>query len=593
MYQQRGREMNIGPMRILQLPSIVANQIAAGEVIERPASVVKELLENALDAHANTIHIEIGFGGLNQIKVSDDGVGIVAEDLPLAIQAHATSKIRQLNDLYRISSMGFRGEALASIAAISKCSISSKPKTEPHGMMLSMQGSGALKLTPCPRADGTTIDVCDLFFNAPVRKTFLKSPRSEFQAIEHVVKRFALSTHKLALTLSHNGKQVLNLPAAGCEKTKLERIKKILGKEFVEASVYLDIEHSGMRLMGWVSHHSYQRSQNDKQWVYLNQRMVKDKLINHAIKQAYEDLLHPGRYPTCLLYLTVPVQEVDVNVHPTKHEVRFQQPRLVHDFISSHISAALVAASSDVSKPRVTLGVREVVSPIFSEGSLSLSSLLKTRKEGYRIGEGMLKQSSESVRALQDFELQYDRESQSALKRPEWRLLNESFAVVFLSQGSYLVDVALLQQHRLFTLLSDEPLPLANRPLLVPVSFMIEPKDRLWFEQHSVVLRTLGIDLDWTSDKEVTVRTIPLLFPHLDLKKMLERIPGSVSLDQLSLFKLLVSCQGFDAHALKDEDKLHLFLYLEKQLLSDSTLSCCLALTRETCRELLEHVHCV
>ena len=347
--------------RIHQLSAHVANQIAAGEVIERPASVVKELLENALDAGADTLSIDIGFGGLNQVKISDNGSGILADDLSLAIAAHATSKIEQLNDLYTITSMGFRGEALASIASVSRLSLCSKPASQENAMLLQVI-NGEANLTPCARNQGTTVDVRDLFFNTPARKKFLKTPLSEYQAIEAVVKRFALSSPMMALTLKHNDKQMLVLPAAHCDQTRLLRIKKILGKPFIEQAIYLDVSRAGMRLQGWVSGDSYQRSQNDKQWVYINQRMVRDKLMTHAIKQAYESVLYPGRHPACLLYLSIPAEELDVNVHPTKHEVRFQQPRLVHDFITSQILHALGLTVGDfpVAAPRSPMVVREV-----------------------------------------------------------------------------------------------------------------------------------------------------------------------------------------------------------------------------------------
>ncbi|MCW0217727.1 MAG: DNA mismatch repair endonuclease MutL, partial [Prosthecobacter sp.] len=327
-------------MRIRQLSAAVANQIAAGEVIERPASIVKELLENAQDAKATAVTIDIGHGGLNQVKISDNGTGILAEDLPLAIAAHATSKLSSLTDLYAITSMGFRGEALASIASITRVSISSKPAEQETGMILQMQGEQQT-LLPSARTQGTTIDARDIFYNAPVRKKFLKSERSEFQAIDAVVRRFALGSPAIAITLNHNGKLQLQLPAATDEASRMTRMIKLLGKAFVEQSLLIDARHAGMHLQGRISDLSWQRSQHDKMWVYLNGRMVKDKLIQHAIKQAYEGLLHPGRFPSCLLYLTMEPGEVDVNVHPTKHEVRFQQPRYVHDFIRSQLQATL------------------------------------------------------------------------------------------------------------------------------------------------------------------------------------------------------------------------------------------------------------
>ena len=300
--------------------------------------------------------------------------------------------------------MGFRGEALASIAAISRLSLSSKPKKQDHAMMLRFDGVVST-LSPCARSEGTTVEVLDIFFNAPVRKKFLKTVRSEYQAIEMVIKRFALSAPYIALSLKHNDQQQWLLPAATCDRTRLLRIKKILGKGFVEQAIAVDIEQGSMHLQGFVSGRAYERSQSDKQWIYINQRMVKDKLLNHALKQAYDGLLHPGRYPACILYLTIPSVEVDVNVHPTKHEVRFQQPRLVHDFITSHLSKAL-----STTKQEKTYALRATSSSI-------------------EIHEHSIKHP---LRTL----LPVDSPSAS-----DWIILNRQFVLCFLCGRPFLVDI--------------------------------------------------------------------------------------------------------------------------------------------------------
>ncbi len=565
-------------VRIQQLSAAVANQIAAGEVIERPASVVKELLENALDAKASAISIEIGFGGLNQVKISDNGAGIIAEDLPLAIAAHATSKIRQLNDLYAITSMGFRGEALASIASVSKLSLSSKPADQEHAMMLRFD-SGVPSLLPCARTQGTTVEVNDLFFNAPVRKKFLKTPRSEYQAIEMVVKRFALSAPNIALALKHDGKQLLALPAATCEKTRLLRLRKLLGKEFIEHAVYLDVEQAGMRLHGWVSGQAYERSQNDKQWVYVNQRMVKDKLINHAIKQAYDNLLHPGRHPACVLYLTIPAELVDINVHPTKHEVRFQQPRLVHDFILTHLSQALTQSKQN-----------EVPS----------------------------KQKIEHVSQVRETYVQHPLRAIGRTQEPlpnNWFVLNKHFVLMFINEMPYLVDIDRAHQQYLLTKLRQQSFPLTSRPLLVPVHYTVDKANHQLLEQCQPLLEQLGIQVNWVGDAAVIVRTLPILLPQLDIKQFLvaalaslgrrpavkpwdvgqeteqlqfvQHLKSSFS-TQSELLQLLVTCQPFDVYQLNKDDKMELSDYLEQQTLSSgSAYPWCTHLDAEKCRELV------
>jgi DNA mismatch repair protein MutL len=538
-------------MRIQQLSAALANQIAAGEVIERPASVVKELLENALDAEADSISIDIGYGGLTQIKISDNGRGIVADDLPLAIAAHATSKISQLKDLYAITSMGFRGEALASIASISRLSISSKPAEQEHAMSLTTDGDGKLVISPCARSQGTTIDVRDIFFNAPVRKKFLKPERSEFQAIELIVKRFALSAPHIAINLNHNGKQQLNLTAASCDKTRLARIRKLLGKTFIDQSFHLDIEHAGLSLQGFISTKDYQRSQNDKLWVYVNNRMVKDKLLNHAIKQAYESILYPGRHPACLLYLTIKADEVDVNVHPTKHEVRFQQPRYVHDFISSQLTNTLQLPQQKVEYKTTSVAAETRALDLYEPYS---PSPLDTRTGTSR-------------------------------ELKTWVNLNQSFALLFLQEQPYLVDVIAMQRNWLLSVLTAEQLPLASRPLLVPVSFPISFNSET-INSYSQALSQLGIELNLASENSLLVRALPRIVPHLDLKQFLTAFFAAPLLSINKLLDLLTISQSFSVQQLRQEETAILIDYVQT-LASDKLNNFCKHLSMETCWGLL------
>lgn len=517
-------------MRIHQLPSAVANQIAAGEVIERPASIVKELLENALDAKATMISIDIGYGGLNQVKISDNGQGIVADDLPLAIAAHATSKISKLKDLYSISSMGFRGEALASIASVSRLTISSKPAEQTMAMSLVTDGK-SISINPCARNQGTTIDVRDIFFNAPVRKKFLKNERSEFQAIEQVVKRFALSAPQIAINLNHNGKPQLSLAAALCDKTRLARIRKLLGKTFIDQANYFQVEHGGLGLEGWVSTKNYQRSQNDKQWIYLNSRMVRDKLLNHALKQAYEGILYPGRHPACLLYFTITPEEVDVNVHPTKHEVRFQQPRLVHDFISSQIRQALAEPTAELSY-----------------------------KIDYEASTAKPEQLSEPYKAAPLF-----KKSAPALSSgtKAWTALNSSYALLFIEATPYMVDVASLQVQYLLSVLSKQTLPLASRPLLVPVNFSICSVDMERIKQLISLLEQVGILADMVGEQSLLIRTLPVLLPQLDLKPFLTGLLDSPKMSETELIALLCRYQTVDARQVRQEEAENLIGFMQ------------------------------
>lgn len=449
---------------------MVANQIAAGEVIENPSSVVKELLENAYDAKANTISIDIGFGGLNQIKISDNGIGMVSEDLPLAIAPHATSKLTELGDLASLTSMGFRGEALASIAAVSRVTLSSKPSTQDTAMMLVSDGED-YQLSPCARSQGTTIDVRDLFFNAPVRRRFLRSERSEYLAIEQVVKRFALSAPSIAITLRHNGKPMLELPAATCEQTQRARVQKIFGKAFIDNACFLETEHGELRLTGWVSGDGYQRSQNDKQWFYLNQRMVKDKLILHAFKQAYDNRLYPGRHPACLLYLTLPTAEVDVNVHPTKHEVRFQQPRLIHDFVHQQVAEALA----------------HIALPPVQEEELCVDSSLEVSPTGpdfsvippYQTNHTLREPPQRSPLILRETYASRPTSSYAHVHHTiAWMVLNSSYGLIPWKTEHYLFNINRAQQEQARFLLEQSTKPLSSRPLLVPVRIEMDDHAR-------------------------------------------------------------------------------------------------------------------
>lgn len=545
-------------INIHQLPAEIANQIAAGEVVERPASIVKELLENSCDAGADKLLIEIGYGGLNQIRLSDNGSGIAKEDLVLAVTAHATSKISQLEDLYALHSMGFRGEALASISSVAKCTIESRPPTADSAYCIKMHQS-EWQVLPCARAIGTTIDVRDIFYNAPVRKKFLKNERSEFQAIEQVVKRFALAQPHIALRLLHNAQLVLDLPAAHKAHALGDRVAKLLGKPFYQSALPINEQRANMRLSGWLSGVDYQRSQQDKQWVYVNQRMVRDKLLNHAIKQAYESLLHPGRYPSCVLYLEVPPAEVDVNVHPTKHEVRFVAPRLVHDFIVVSLqkilsTTAAVAREQADSTNRSYQKSNAVAqrSPAFS--AVEVREPLKTQSTGSEIKSYPI---------------------------------NSEYSLIYHAQQAYL-----FHNERVNILLCEwclrrAELPLLSRPLLVPLAVDI-PK----LKEKKHVLQSLqpyGFQLRILAKDQCCVASIPALLPQLALKKFLHLYLTSIPKDPEGICILLAQCidyQGFiqpDYHALLEE-----FMASKQQDLLQQNFAAIRRLDPEICQRVFD-----
>jgi DNA mismatch repair protein MutL len=532
-------------LRIHQLSPELANQIAAGEVIERPASVVKELLENSLDAGADTIHIDLNYGGLNQIKISDNGLGIVAEDLPLAVSAHATSKINSLSDLYALGTMGFRGEALASIASVAKVIISSRTAEQEHAQSLVAEG-GNYSIYPCARAVGTTVEVSDLFFNAPVRKRFLKNERIEFQAIDLVAKRFALSAPQIALTLRHNNKLIFSLPAALNKQSEQARVTKLFGSAFIKDAVFLHVEQGSMKLYGWVSGPGFQRSQSDRQWIYINQRMVKDKLINHALKVAYDGLLHEGRFPSCLLYFDIDPAEVDVNVHPTKHEVRFEQPRLVHGFLMTHLMSALGQVyKNEVPKAVLHTNAYHVCEPE--------PKLIHSTKMNNSLGSNL----RHHHRIADD--------------GSSWIKLNEHFSLIFIEEQPHIVNVLHLYQHWLRQELTSQSFPLASRPVLVPITHEsqrlenCEPKGLLSRLEQLGINAELIRSLPKPIENGLRIHSLPIQCPHTALPILIESLCVLDECSAEQLLEKLSAAQQVDLAFLSSEEKAALSHYLRSQ----------------------------
>lgn len=368
--------------RIKRLSPIVANQIAAGEVVERPSSVLKELLENSLDAHASQIDVQLTQGGLSEIRVQDNGQGIAKEDLALALARHATSKVETIDDLGHIHSLGFRGEALASIASVAKCVLSSKPKSQKQAFSVAVKGD-ALEpfIYPAKPIDGTVVEINDLFYNTPARRKFLKSARTEFNHVDGVVKRCAMANPGVGFRLTHNEKKLRDYPPTDFEG----RVAQILGKAFLSGASYFEFENTGFKLKGWLGDQQAIKKSNEAQFFFINARVVRDKVTLHAIKNAYFDLGYPvdEGFMSFALFLECPASEVDVNVHPTKHEVRFSDPTFVHDFVQKCVSDALSGTQStradvvpkiaaSLPKPKVSSGLSYSKNPFSPSLSLDL-----------------------------------------------------------------------------------------------------------------------------------------------------------------------------------------------------------------------------
>lgn len=360
--------------RIHTLDPALANQIAAGEVIERPASVVKELLENAIDAGATELIIRVEQGGATLIEIIDNGQGIHSDDLPLAVMRHATSKIKTSDDLHAIVSLGFRGEALASIAAVSRLTLMSSQSDDGVGYQVEVNGTAFdhQAIQPVALRKGTHIRVQDLFFNVPARRKFLKKPSTEFGHIEEIVRRLALTHFDIRFMLEHNNQVRLNLPVADSGQLRFQRVQQLLGHQFTQNAYWLDTQSISMRLSGWLGHPSDARPQADLQYVYVNGRIVKDKTISHALRMAYDGILHGHQYSAYLLFLEVDPEQIDVNVHPTKHEIRFLNQREVHEFVRHYAKETLsqfqtaAAELSQAMKPE-QLSVERMPQPSYQE----------------------------------------------------------------------------------------------------------------------------------------------------------------------------------------------------------------------------------
>lgn len=328
--------------KIKKLTPRLANQIAAGEVVERPASVIKELIENSVDAGATVLEIEVEAGGIKLMRVRDNGCGISQDDLPLALSRHATSKIHVLDDLEAVGTLGFRGEALASVSSVSRLKLTSNDGESDSAWCAQTEGRDMeATLMPAAHPQGSTVEVRDLFFNTPARRKFMRTEKTEFSRIEDVIKRLALSRFELSFSLKNNGRVVHSWRSATTQAEQERRVAQICGPAFIEQSLFIDIEHTDLRLWGWVALPTFSRSQADLQHFYVNGRAIKDRLVTHAVKQAYQDVMYHGRHPAYVLFLELNPANVDVNVHPTKHEVRFRDGRLVHDFLFRSLHKAL------------------------------------------------------------------------------------------------------------------------------------------------------------------------------------------------------------------------------------------------------------
>ena len=469
---------------IKRLPTQLANQIAAGEVIERPASVIKELIENALDAQASRVDIELVNGGMEGITVSDDGHGIHANELSLAISRHATSKIDSVEDLLNLHSLGFRGEALASICSVSEWEIISRPQAQEQAAKITYLMPE--KIIEINHAQGTRISIKQLFCNTPARRKFLRAERTEYRHCEDVIKRMALARFDVAFYLKHNGRQTLKLPAVSDDTGRSRRVAQICGENFIKQSIVIDYPHSGMRLWGWLSQPEYSRQSTDLQYFYINGRIIRDRVISHAIRLAYQHLLPPGRHAAYVLHLEIDPAVVDVNVHPTKYEVRFRESRIIHDFISRSIRDAIHQASPDTYN--------------FNQQNVH---------NGVYTNPGNQTQQHKSIAEQQAF---YQQTTQSKFG-DILTIVDDRFALTQQQQRLFLIDfkaaAAKWVSMQLFAGLKTKQIK--SLPLLIPQRLTLTKQEAANFNKRNEELTRLGFELSLTEDECLLVRKVPSL----------------------------------------------------------------------------------
>lgn len=499
----------IPPIRIL--PAQLADQIAAGEVIERPASVLKELLENSLDAGSQRVDIELVRGGMESIRVTDDGHGIPGNEMVLAISRHATSKISQLDDLLRLQSLGFRGEALASVCSVSQWELTSRCIGDDSAFSLRFDHEH--NLLAVNHHVGTSVWIRKLFFNTPARRKFLRAERTEFRHCDEVFRRLALARFDVAFYLKHNARQVHRLQKATDDIGRSRRVSQLCGEAFVRNSLVIDFPHGDMRLWGWISKPEFSRQQSDLQYFYINGRIIRDRVINHALRVAYQAVLAPGRYAAFVLHLELDPAIVDVNVHPTKHEVRFRESRQIHDFLIRCIREGLQR-----SVPEIHNGLE------IQEGQAAYTAIPTAEVRVANFGENRHAQRESFFGHVQAV------------------LLNR-FLFTQSTAGLYLIDVsraqALLNSHHWQQAYATGAIK--HRPVLIPLRLELSAQQAQRYEQQQKFLAGLGFDLTRISPGQLLLRAIPVWLQGFDSQRVLASLLDH-DLTQQTVFEQIEHC---------------------------------------------------
>ena len=521
----------------------LANQIAAGEVVERPASVLKELVENSLDAGATRIDIDVEQGGVKLIKIRDDGHGIPEHQLALALSRHATSKIDNLEDLEAVATLGFRGEALASIASVSRLTLTSNSGDSSGWKAVSEGRDMAVELQPAAHPQGTSVEVRDLFFNTPARRKFLRTEATEYNRIDDSIKKLALSRMEVSFSLRHNQRAQLNLRPAISQAEQEKRVADICGPAFMKEALYVDNDRTGIRLWGWMGLPTFSRSQTDLQHFFVNGRAIRDKVVSHAVRQAYQDVLYHGRHPAFVLFLEIEPADVDVNVHPTKHEVRFRDSRSIHGFVYSTLNRAL---SQDRPQDHLQSAGAALQSNQDAEQLAAQSSIQ------FPSGQGPAEQHSHSNKSAGDifgalpsysgdrYGVNTPMAAYQGLYATE--MLSEQgdippmgFAIAQLkgiyilaenAQGLIIVDMHAAHERiiyeRMKTAFDDQGL--VSQPLLVPESLAVSQREADMAEQSGEVFAQLGFVVERAANESIIVRQIPAILRGSEVEALLRDV---------------------------------------------------------------------
>ena len=489
---------------IRPLPDTLISQIAAGEVVERPASVLKELLENSLDAGAADIGVALTEGGIKQIRVVDNGAGLEREDLPMAFARHATSKIASLEDLENVRTLGFRGEALASIASVARVVMFSRAAGADRAFSVSAEGGRVAAVEPAAHPIGTTVEVSDLYYNTPARRKFLKSDATEFAHCEDVFSRVALSRPNITFTLRHNGRVVTRLAPSGLE----QRVGTVLGAEFAQMMRTIQANGGTLKLSGFVGLPSYSRAARDAQFVYVNGRFVRDKLLSHALREAYRDILHGERHPAYVLFLEVDPRGVDVNVHPAKTEIRFRDPRAVHQFVFHAVAKGLAGTAAQAPAPVVTPIAMAPTRPSATQAALGIAQAVPSYTSMFAERRGS---AEPAVKA----------DGNSPEDAPLGFAIAQLHGIYILAQnrqGLVLVDMHAAHERILYEKLklALDSRSLTTQKLLIPSTFHADRLDVATVEEHGATLNLLGLDVAAISPFALAVRAVPAMLADAD-----------------------------------------------------------------------------